>query len=168
MLEETGDGHTHLSLEVAGDPADPQTSQRSAFFQPLAMELARQMETATGPAADALPFNPPPRPPEPKELVESRLIPCDRCGAMVAMLILAPQATDPGRFEDYARKMYPEYVRLDLPTWIVGPALSNGPLIDRPADILKIWPARAPIKRQRPAEFNAMLNQLVTGHCDLG
>ncbi len=54
---------------------------------------------------------------------------------MVAMLIFAPQATDPGGFEDYARKMYPEYTRLDLPTWIIGPALGDGPLIDRPADI---------------------------------
>ncbi len=35
---------------------------------------------------------------------------------MVAMLIFAPQATDAGGFEDYARKMYPEYTRLDLPT----------------------------------------------------
>ncbi len=57
--------------------------------------------------------------------------------------------------------------RLDLPTWIIGPALGDGPLIDRPADILKIWPARAPIERQRPAEFNSMLDRLVTGHCGL-
>jgi hypothetical protein len=132
------------------------------------MELARQMEAATDPAADSVSFNPPPRPPGPKELVESRLTPCDRCGAMVAMLILAPQATDPGCFEDYARKMYPEYARLDLPTWIVGPALGYGPLVDRPADILKIWPGRAPIERQTPAEFNAMLDRLVTGHCEAG
>jgi hypothetical protein len=34
---------------------------------------------------------------------------CERCGAVVAMLIFAPAATDPGRFEDYARKMYPQY-----------------------------------------------------------
>ncbi len=92
---------------------------------------------------------------------------CERCGRMVAMLIFAPQATDPGGFEDYARKMYPEYTRLDLPTWIIGPALGDGPLIDRPADILKIWPARAPIERQRPAEFNSMLDRLGAGHCGL-
>jgi hypothetical protein len=87
---------------------------------------------------------------------------------MVAMLIFAPQATDPGRFEDYARKMYPEYARLDLPTWIIGPALSGGPLIDCLADILKIWPDRAPIERQRPAEFNSILDRLVARHCGLG
>jgi hypothetical protein len=63
--------------------------------------------------------------------------------------------------------MYPEYARLDVPTWIIGPALGDGPMIDRPADILKIWLARAPIERQRPAEFNSMLDRLVTWHCRL-
>jgi hypothetical protein len=87
---------------------------------------------------------------------------------MLAMLIFAPEATDAGALEDYARKMYPEYRRLDLQTWIIGPALGGGPLMDRPADILKIWPSRAPIERQRPAEFNSMLDRLVSGHCGLG
>ena len=50
---------------------------------------------------------------------------------MVAMLIFAPGATDVGGFEDHARKMYPEYARLNLPTWIIGPALGGGPMIDR-------------------------------------
>ena len=87
---------------------------------------------------------------------------------MVAMLIFAPGATDAGGFEDYARKMYPEYTRLNLQTWIIGPALGGGPLMDRPADILIIWPTRAPIERQRPTEFNSMLDRLVSGHCGLG
>jgi hypothetical protein len=67
------------------------------------------------------------------------------------MLILAPEATDPGRFEDHARKMYPEYTRLDVPTWIIGPALGDGPHEDRPADILKVLPSRARVERLRPA-----------------
>jgi hypothetical protein len=58
---------------------------------------------------------------------------------MVAMLIFAPQATDAGGFEDYARKMYPEFTRLNLPTWIIGPAWGAGPLMDRLAEILQIW-----------------------------
>jgi len=33
--------------------------------------------------------------------VESKLIPCERCGAGVALLIFAPGATDLRRFEDY-------------------------------------------------------------------
>jgi hypothetical protein len=51
----------------------------------------------------------PPRPPETKEMIQSKLIPCERCGTVVAMLSFAPKATDPGHFEDYARKMYPHY-----------------------------------------------------------
>ena len=76
------------------------------------------------------------------------------------MLIFAPQATNAGGFEDYACKMYPEYTRLDLQAWILGPALGSRPLMYRPADILKIWPTRAPIEQQRPAEFNSMLDRL--------
>ena len=72
----------------------------------------------------------PPRPPETKEMIESKLIPCERCGTVVAMLIFAPNATDPGHFEDYACKMYPHYNHLNAPTWILGPALGEGPPID--------------------------------------
>lgn len=168
LVEDAGAGRTHIACEVVGDPADPQTAARSAVFQPLGLALARQLEELTGSAADPPPVNLPPRPAEPQELVESRLIPCALCGTMVAMLIFAPRATDAGGFEDYARKMYPEYTRLNLQTWIIGPALGGGPLMERPAEILKVWPAREPIARQRPAEFNSMLERLVSGHCGLG
>jgi hypothetical protein len=84
---------------------------------------------------------------------------------VVAGLIFAPVATDPGRFEDYARKMYPQYKRLDVPTGIIGPALGAGSLIERPADALKVWSARESIERLRPAQLNARLDQLATGHC---
>jgi hypothetical protein len=151
---------------VVGDPADPKTAERAEIFKPIGLELSRRMEGATGGRTeDAGWAEPPPRPPEPKEVVESKLIPCQRCGVMVAMLIFAPGATDPGSFEDYARKTYPQYTHLNLPTWIIGPALGGGPLMDRPADMLKVWPAREPMFRQRPAEFNAMLDRLVSGHC---
>jgi hypothetical protein len=43
------------------------------------------------------------------------------CGTVVAMLIFSPNATDPGHFEHYARKMYPHYNHLNVPTWIIGP-----------------------------------------------
>ena len=107
----------------------------------------------------------PPRPPETKEVIESKLIPCERCGTVVAMLIFAPNATDAGHLEDYARKMYPHYNHLNVPTWIIGPALGEGPLINRPADVLKVWPAREPIQRLPPAQFNSLLDQFVTRHC---
>ena len=85
----------------------------------------------------------------------------------MVVLIFAPAATDAGRFEDYARKMYPQYSRLNVPTWIIGPALGAGPLMERPADALKVWPAREPIERLRPAQLNARLDELATGHCGL-
>ncbi len=84
----------------------------------------------------------------------------------MALLVFAPDATDPGRFEDYARKMYPEYTHLNLPTWIIGPALGDGPLMDRPADMLKVWPAREPIRRMHPAEFNPIVDELAARHCN--
>jgi hypothetical protein len=39
-----------------------------------------------------------------------------------------PEATDPGRFEDYARKMYPQYPpqRADLDHW---PCIGEGPFV---------------------------------------
>ena len=144
LLQELDDGRCHISCEVVGDPSDPMTTQRTAIFKPL---------------------DPPRRPPEAKEAIESKIIPCERCGAVVAMLIFAPKATDPGRFEDYARKMYPQYNRLNVPTWIIGPALGEGPLIDRPADVLKVWPTREPTQRLTPAQFNRLLDQVATRHC---
>lgn len=33
----------------------------------------------------------------------------------------------------------------------------EGPLIDRPADVLKVWPMREPIQRLSPAQFNPLL-----------
>ena len=46
-----------------------------------------------------------------------------------------------------------------------GPALGGGPLMERPADMLKIWPVREPLYRQPPAPFNAMLDRLTSEHC---
>jgi hypothetical protein len=165
LLQALDDRRCHLSYEVVGDPADPMTAQRLAIFKPLGLELARRMEMALGAAESAGEVEPPPRPSQAQEVIESKLIPCERCRAVVAMLIFAPLATDTGRFEDYARKMYPQYTRLNVPAWVIGPALGAGPLIERPADALKVWPAREPIERLRPAQLNAHVDQLARGHC---
>ena len=164
-VQDAGDGRCRVTCELAGDPSDPMTAKRAAVFQPLGLELAQRLESRTGtmPEGEAAP--PSPQPPPSRELVESQVIPCDRCGTVVAMLIFAPEATDLGQFEDYARKMFPEFARLDVPTWIIGPALGSGPPPDRPADILRVWPTRAPVERLRPAEFNPVIERLATGHC---
>lgn len=147
VLEDYGGAYTHIACEVTGDPADPMTATRRRRFEPWAREISRRMEAAPGPAPPRLR---PLRPAEPGKAIESKLMPCEHCNALVVMLIHAPHATDPGRFEDYARRMYPECTRRNLPTWLVGPVLGDGPLIGRPAEILKIMadaranPALAP------------------------
>jgi hypothetical protein len=169
IVIEDGDGaYTHIAREVAGDPADPMTATRRRIFEPLTLEISQRMEAATGPAPPDLPPLAMPRPSEPAEMIESKLMPYERCNAFVAMVIYAPNATDPGRFEDYARRMYPEYASRNLPTWIVGPTQGDGPLIDRPADILKIWPDREPMRRLRPKEFNPLIDELLARHCHRG
>jgi hypothetical protein len=56
--------------------------------------------------------------------------------------------------------MYPQYNCLNVPTWIIGPALGEGLLIDRSADVLKVWPTRETIQRLPPAQFSPLLDQL--------
>src|SRR5260370_34603824 len=77
----------------------------------------------------------------------------------------APEAFQDRRSAFMPAKMYPQYNRLNVPTWIIGPALGEWPLIDRPADVLKGWPTREPIQRLPPAQFNPLVDQLVTRHC---
>ena len=84
LLQELDDRRCHISCEVVGDPSDPMTTQRTAIFKPLGLELTRQMEAAFGTTPeDSGPLDPPPRPLEGKEVIESKIIPCERCGAIV-------------------------------------------------------------------------------------
>src|ERR1700737_1997228 len=59
LLQELDDGRCHISCEVVGDPSDPMTTQRTAIFKPLGLELTRRMEAAvdTSPE-DAGPLDP--------------------------------------------------------------------------------------------------------------
>lgn len=165
VLQDVG-GQTHVAMEIAGDPDDPMTAKRAAIFKPLAAELTQRLEAQSGPAvAPPGGASPSALPPSSGELVESKLMQCNRCGTGVALLIFAPEATDPGRFEDYARRMYGQVQQLKVPTYVIGPALGDGPLMERPADILQIWPERQPMQRLRPDEFNPILDQLAQTHC---
>jgi len=166
VLQDREDGRCQVSCEVAGDPEDPMTAQRFAVLQPLTTALIQRLEAQPGPPVTAPHRPPPPRPAGPDgEWVESKLVQCERCTAGVALLIFAVQATDQGGLEDYARKRYRQVVRLNLPTYVIGPALGEGPLLERPADILKIWPEREPIQRLRPDEFNPIIAALARSHC---
>ncbi|MGH9396901.1 MAG: hypothetical protein ACRD18_08645 [Terriglobia bacterium] len=49
VLEGRDDGRTQVSCELAGDPADPMTDTRRGILEPLALELTRRVDEATGP-----------------------------------------------------------------------------------------------------------------------
>lgn len=165
VMLEAANGSTCIECETAGDPADPMTARRAEIMEPLGLELTDLLGTAVGGTRHVDRPQISPKSPAPSEVVESQLVPCGRCGAALAMLIYAPGATDAGRFEDCARKMYSTYTGLNIPTWIIGPALGRGALMDRPADMLKVWPKRERIQRLTPQEFNRLMHKLTIRHC---
>ena len=161
-VEGTPAGETNIVSEVAGDPADPMTERRLAMLDPLCRELTHIRVSVRGPGRDApLPV----RDPQLVGQVPCEEIRCETCGKIVAFLVFAPGATDDGRFEDYARLMYQHYARHNVPTYIIGPELGDGPMAYRPANILKVWPQRGPMECLRPDEFNPRIFELATQHC---
>lgn len=163
VLKGLPNGHCHVSSEAAGDPDDPMTQQRKDIFAPLSEQITGVLENTLGPGdlgGHTAPVSPKPL----QEIVQCEYTPCERCGETAALLIFANDATDPGRFEDYARKMYHEYKRLDVPTWIIGPPLGVAGF-QTPSNILQVWPTREPIRRSTPKEFNADLDALLERHC---
>jgi hypothetical protein len=153
VLSGRPDGRTHVTCEVAGDPRDPMTEKRAAIFKPLGLQIARQLDIATGGTGADQWVDPPPHPAELPQRVATELIQCERCGANVALLIFAEHATDLGGLEDEARLMYPKVVELNVPTWVIGPPIESPPSPESPADILKIWPAREPVYQLRPDQL---------------
>ena len=115
-----GEG-TFVSVEVAGDPDDPMTEERRAIFEPIGNEISNQMAAKTGTMPGPTPVPTKPLVHEDQHCVESKLMQCPKCDGFVAMLVYAHGATDTARLQDYARLMYPEYARRELPTWIIGP-----------------------------------------------
>lgn len=165
LLQDAAGGQCHVSMEVAGDPADPMTARRLEVFDPVAKDLVRRLEVQTGSRGGGRHVEPLSSPPEPGEVVESKLMQCERCDAGVALLIFADRATDHGGLEDYARKMYQQIVQMNVPTWVIGPPVGDAPLPERPADILKVWPEREPVQRLRPDEFNPIVGEFARAHC---
>lgn len=163
-LKDVG-GQTHISCEVVGDAADPMTNTRRSILEPLTQEIIGQMDRMKGnpDPGMSVPVEPPPPMRDPGQMVESKLLQCDRCDGFVAMLIFAHDAHGHGGLEDYARLMYPKVVELNLPTWVIGPQVWVGP--DGPSDILKIWPERESVCRMRPDELDAQIDRLKDSHC---
>jgi len=157
-------GHCHLSSEVAGDPDDPMTAIRKEMFAPLSEQVTNAMEALLGKGSLSGAI-PPSSPQSHTEVVESKLIPCGRCGDNAALLIFADDATTPGDFEDYARKMYPKYTELDVPTWIIGRPVGELTGFRTPTQVMKVWPSRDAIVTTTADEFNADLDILLDKHC---
>jgi hypothetical protein len=140
-LKGSAGGNTMINLDVVGDPSDPMTAKRREIFEPIGMDIAKQMESAVGTSTEK-PV-PTPMPTNDKTLVESQIIQCEKCDAYVAMLIFAENARSPDRLEDYAQRMYPNYSKMGLPTWIIGSPLNNSE--GAPAYLLKVRPEREPM-----------------------
>ena len=157
-------GHCHLSSEVAGDPDDPMTAVRKEMFAPLSEQVTSAMEAMLG-KGSLDESTSPSSPRNPTEVVESKLIPCERCGNNAALLIFADDATTPGDLEDYARKMYHKYKELDVPTWIIGPPAGELAESRTPTQVMKVWPSREDIVTITADEFNAELDALLGKHC---
>ncbi len=78
------------------------------------------------------------------------------------MLIFADRAEGQSGLEDYARLMYPKVAELDVPAWVIGPPSGNGPPLQQPSNILKIWPQREPVFQSCPDDFNPIVEKLIT------
>ena len=165
VLQGRPDGRTNAICEVAGDADDLMTAERAAVFEPLGIELTRQLDMATGGTGEDQSVSSLPGPSASPKRVASKLMQCERCGANVALLIFADDDADRGGLEDCARLMYPKVVELNVPTWVIGPPIESEPSPESPADILKIWPEREAIRQLRPDEFNPIIAALATTHC---
>ena len=96
------------------------TEKRQAKLQPISEQLTAALTSVSG-EGDQTPLQSAPASPKaPREIVESKLIPCDRRGHNAAMLIFAYDAKTVADFENHARKMYVKYSDLNVPTWIIG------------------------------------------------
>lgn len=164
VVRDVAGGQCHISSEVVGDAADPMTATRLKIFQPLSEQLTAALDAAFASRGPATPVPPHPPVPAPDEVIASKMIPCDRCGAAAALLIFADTARTVGEVEDYARKMYSNYRQMNVPTWVIGAPL--GIASDRtPSLVLKVWPERQPVRKLTPHAFNRELDAVLKQCC---
>ena len=164
VLKDLTKGQCHITSEVVGDPDDPMTKKREAMFIPLSKKVTDMLELIFAESSEKPSTSNNPTP-DAQEIVESKLIPCDKCGKNLAMLIFSYDAVKPGQFEDYARRMYPKYTSLNVATWIIGKPETNTGDQRTPTPIMKVWPDRTPIKTSTAEKFNAELDNLIENHC---
>ncbi|SRR5665811_1432264 len=162
------DGQSRISCYITGDPNDAMTAERAAVFKPLSKKITDQIDKTSKEAVAGTSFPLPNFPQEGGKGIARKLMQCERCGAGIGLVILAPDAPDEGGLEDYARLMYPEIGHHKVPTWIIGaPGPTAG--VDRsngPRSIIKkVFPIREPIFYAGPNEFNLIIDALREKHC---
>ncbi|WP_186002952.1 hypothetical protein [Mycobacterium sp. KBS0706] len=129
FAQNEGENQQRFSSEEA------ESGQQTRAAEQPDQAIAAEMEAQLGKGGE-IASPPPPASAGPGLLLENKLLQCLRCGAGDGRLVFAPEATDLGRFEDYARMLYPTFAELDVPTWIIGPDLAGGPPETRPAEIM--------------------------------
>lgn len=65
-----------------------------------------------------------------------------------------------GEFEDYARKMFPQYREMNVTPWIIGEP-QGVPGWNIPSNMMKVWPVREPIQPMTPIDFNGVLLRVI-------
>ena len=120
---------THFLSQVPGEIEDPMTRKREEAFGELSVKLIKVMEETLGNEDhDYKPGNEEifPIPTNKGDIIESKLLPCNTCGAFVALLIFSNlDEMTIADFEDYARMMYLVYSNHNVPTWIIGPPVGD-------------------------------------------
>jgi len=147
---------------TASDRADSLAEMRTALFRTIALDFNEELEKKHGKGTAAT-VNQSDAGCNTK-VVESKVMVCETCDAPVAMLIFAPDADTPGELEDYARVMYANTKKLNLPTWVIGAEKEVVPDKEGMALILKSWPDRQPAKKISSLIFEPMLDILQTRH----
>jgi len=159
---------TQVTSELSGDADDPMTAERLAIFRPISEVLTAILDHRSGgdPATYAArgTGTPAPQPlgPDANQLVKSKVVQCDRCGAFVAHIVFADEAT--GTMEDHARVMHRRIRALGLPAWVLGPIQERGRRAGQ-AELLAVYPAREPVRWVTEAEFDAMMDAITGVHC---
>ena len=95
------------------------------------------------------------------------LVSCPRCGATAVVLVAADDAPSPRALAAFARDvLHLDNSRLSVPTLALGPPIS-GPwrLVDRPRDVLVVWPETGPVERMVPSVLEALIERYRVAHC---
>lgn len=150
------------SYVTAGDPEDPLSEVRLALFRTIALDFNNELERKHG---KGVAVSKTPDLPQNKKVIESKVMVCETCDVPVAMLIFAPDAYASDELENYARMMYSNTKKLNLPTWVIGAEEEIVPDKEGMALILKAWPDREPARKISSLVFEPMLNKLQTRHC---